>query len=82
VLLGITFSPVAELRAWREELGLGCDLLCDADRQVAMAWGAASSPTQEKANRVSVLIGPDGAVVKSYPSPDPATHAAQVLDDL
>jgi len=82
VLLGITFSAVADLRTWREEVGLGCDLLCDADRTVAMAWGAASTATQEKAARVSVLVGPDGKVLKTYPSPDPAAHAAQVLADL
>lgn len=82
MLLGITFSPVESLRAWREELGLGCDLLCDADRTVAMAWGAATRADQEKAARVSVLMGPDGRVLKTYASPDPASHAAEVLADI
>jgi peroxiredoxin len=61
---------------------LACDLLSDADRAVALAWGAAASADQAKAARVSVLVGPDGTVVKSYPSPDPTGHAAEVLADL
>jgi peroxiredoxin len=82
VLLGVTFSPVVDLRRWREELGLACDLLSDEDRQVGLAWGAATSADQEKAARVSVLIGAHGTVMKTYPSPDPSGHAQEVLDDL
>ena len=82
MLLGVTFSPVEDLRRWREELGLGCDLLSDGDRAVALAWGAATSADQEKAARISVLIGVDGRVEKVYPKPDPAAHAAEVLADL
>ena len=78
----MTFSPVDELRRWRDELGLECDLLCDADRRVALAWGAAQSADQEKAARVSVLIGPDGKVLRTYASPDAPNHADEVLREL
>ena len=47
-----------------------------------MAYGAAESGNQERATRLSVLIGPDGKVVKVYAKPDPATHPAEVLADL
>ena len=47
-----------------------------------MAYGAADSADQERPTRISVLIGPDGKVVKTYASPDPDTHAAEVLKDL
>ena len=63
-------------------MGLQCDLLSDADRAVGLAWGAAESAGQEKARRMSVLVGPDGNVVKVYPQPDVERHAAEVLDDL
>jgi peroxiredoxin Q/BCP len=82
VLLGITFSPMDELRAWRDELGLGTDLLSDTERRVALAYGAATDPTQDKATRLSVLIGADGVVVRSYEKVDPARHADEVLRDL
>lgn len=47
-----------------------------------MAYGAAESADQERATRMSVLIGPDGKVIKTYPQPDAATHPAEVLADL
>jgi peroxiredoxin Q/BCP len=82
VLLGITFSPPEDLKAWAEESGLTTDLLFDSNRSVAMAYGAAESFDQERATRLSVLIGPDGKVVKVYAKPDPDTHPAEVLRDL
>ena len=82
MLLGVTFSAIDDLRNWREEVGLPCDLLSDSDRAVGLAWGAAESADQEKAKRISVLVGPDGNVVKVFPAPDVETHALEVLDDL
>ena len=81
-MLGVTFSAVEDLRKWRDEVGLQCDLLSDADRAFGLAWGAADSPDQEKARRMSVLVGPHGNVVKLYPDPDVQRHAREVLDDL
>lgn len=71
-----------DLRRWRDELGLGCDLLCDSTREVALAWGAAEHADQERAARISVLVGPDGKVVKTYRSPDAPNHVDEVLRDL
>ena len=81
-LLGVTFSPRDELKEWRDQVGLRCDLLSDADRAVGLAWGAAESADQEKASRMSVLVGPDGSVVKVYAVTDAGGHAREVLDDL
>lgn len=57
------------------------DLLSDADRAVALRYGAAESATQEKAARVSILIDADGRVRRVYGSVDPAQHVAQVLQE-
>ena len=81
-LLGITFSSPEDLRAWREQVGLDSALLSDAGREVAMAYGAASEPTQAKAARVSVLIGAEGRILRRYEGFDVAGHAQQVLADL
>jgi len=58
------------------------ELLSDAERSVAMAYGAAETSDQEKATRGSVLIGPDGKVIKTYEKPDPEMHPGEVLGDL
>jgi peroxiredoxin len=82
VLLGITFSDTDDLKSWAEEVGIDCHLLCDVSRTVAMAYGAAESADQERPKRISVLVGPDGTVVKTYATPDAAAHPAEVLADL
>ena len=81
-LLGITFSNTDVLREWRDKVGLASDLLQDADRAVAMAYGAADSPQQEKAGRVSVLIDEQGTVAKVYRPKDVSAHPSEVLHDI
>jgi peroxiredoxin len=82
VVLGITFSPSEDLKNWAVEVGLESHLLCDSDRSVAMAYGAAESADQEKATRISIHVGPDGVVRKTYESFDAAAHANDALADF
>ena len=81
-MLGITFSSSEDLKAWANETGLTSDLLYDGDRATALAYGAAESADQERPSRVSVLIGPDGKVVKTYAVSDAEGHASEVLANL
>ena len=78
-MLGITFSPTEDLKKWRDEVGLTADLLCDTDRSVAMAYGAAESADQERATRVTVIIGPDGRVLKAWAVDNAEAHPAEAL---
>jgi peroxiredoxin len=78
-VLGITFSPTEDLRKWREEVGLTADLLCDADRSVALAYGAAESADQERATRVTVIVGPDGKVLQAYAVDNAEAHPVEAL---
>ena len=57
------------------------DLLSDEKRSDSIAFGAADSDSP-RASRISVLIGPDGKVVKAYATVKPADHPDQVLADL
>ena len=63
-------------------MGVTSHLLCDASRSVAMAYGAAESVDQERATRLSVLVGPDRKILKVYTDPDAMTHPGEVLEDL
>ena len=81
-MLGITFSTPEDLKAWADETGLTSDLLYDADRSVALAYGAAESADQERPTRISVLIGPDGKVLKTYAVSDAEGHPDAVLKDV
>jgi peroxiredoxin len=81
-LLGINFSTTEDLKTWRAEVGLTADLLCDADRSVALAYGAAKSTDQERATRVSILVGPDGKVMKTYTVSEAEAHTHEALADI
>ena len=80
--MGITFSATDDLKKWRDEVGLPSDLLCDTDKSVAMAYGAAESADQERPSRMGVVIGPDGKVIDAYAVDDAEGHAARVLGSL
>ena len=47
-----------------------------------MSYGAAEAADQERPKRMSVLVGPDGKVMKTYATPEGAEHPAEVLADL
>ncbi len=81
-MVGITFNPPEDLKQWADEHGYTATLLYDADRAVAMSYGAADSPDQEKATRVSILVGPDGNISKTYEVEDAPGHADAVLADV
>ena len=80
--MGITFSSPEDLKKWGTDEGYSGVLLSDSDRSVAMAFGAAESADQEKATRISILVGPDGKVVKTYDSPVADEHPSEALCDL
>lgn len=82
LLLGITGSSPDDLKTWADEVGLDTELLSDADKKIAMTFGAAESSEQERPKRVSVLIGPDGRVARTYAVDDAESHPAQVLADI
>ncbi len=81
-MVGITFNPPEDPKKWSDAEGSSGTLLFDADRSVAMAYGAADSADQEKAARVSILVDGDGNVVKTYDVEDAPAHADAVLSDL
>ena len=78
----MTFSSTEDLKKWTDDNSYTTELVCDSDRSVAMAYGAAESADQEKAARVSVLIGTDGKVAKTYTVDDAQGHPDAVLADI
>ena len=81
-LLGVTFSTPEDLKKWSAETGYLGVLLSDADRSVAIKYGAAASPDQEKATRISVLVDADGVIRKTFHVEDAAGHPRAVLADI
>ncbi len=80
-MLGVSYDSPEANRRFAEENHLPFLLLSDRQRAVARAVGAVI-PLLPFPKRVSVLVGGDGRVLKSYPRVSPATHAAEVIRDF
>ncbi len=81
-MLGISCDTPAENRAFRDKFGFPYDLLCDEDRAVSMAYGAADTADAKYPARISYLIDPEGRIAKVYAKVTPADHPDEVLKDL
>jgi thioredoxin-dependent peroxiredoxin len=85
VVLGVSYDPPEENRAFRDRHGFPFRLLSDADRQVTTRYEATRQPDERHADypqRISYLIDPEGTIRRAYAVTDPAGHAGEVLADL
>jgi peroxiredoxin Q/BCP len=57
-------------------------LLCDTDRRIGTAYGAASSPKDEYARRIAYLIDENGKIAQVYPKVDPKSYPKEQLAAL
>jgi peroxiredoxin Q/BCP len=81
-VLGISFDDPKTNAEFVKEQHFPFRLLSDSGKTLAVAVGAADSPSRLWARRISYLVGPDGKVLKAYPDVDPAKHAGEVLADV
>lgn len=86
-VLGVSMDPVEDLADFAAEEDLPFTLLSDEEGTVAKNYQVYKELERdgeriEIADRVTVLIGPDGTVEAVYEDVDPETHAKTVLEDL
>ncbi len=81
MILGVSFDDPTDNKAFKVKFEFPYDLLTDTNRDASKQFGATTTDSG-KASRVSVLIGPEGSVVKTYDTVKPADHPDQVLADL
>ena len=81
-VLGVSFDSVEDNRAFAEKFDFPYRLLCDTDRSLGLAYGAAGSADEGYAKRISYVIAEDGKILLAYPKVDPKTHLDQILGDL
>jgi thioredoxin-dependent peroxiredoxin len=82
VVLGVSRQDKASKKKFIEKYKIPFDLLIDEDGSLAKAYGISVIPGVGFHMRQSILIGPDGKVVKFYDKVNPDTHTAEVLKDL
>lgn len=86
-VLGVSADSVDSHQKFSKKYSLPFPLLSDPDKTVIkayQAWAKKKFLGKEYMGvlRISYLIGPDGTIVKAYPSVKPEIHANQVLNDL
>lgn len=82
VVLGISRQDAGSHKKFIAKHSLPYDLLIDEDGSVAKAFGVGLMPIVGFHQRRSVLVGPDGKVVRYYESVNPEKHAPEVLEDV
>ena len=81
-VVGVSFDPPEKNAAWKAEKGYGFELWTDQGRELALAFGAATSVDQANASRVTLLLDAEGKAVMRYaPGAGLGTHPGDVLDD-
>jgi thioredoxin-dependent peroxiredoxin len=80
-VLGISFDSVEDNAAFATKNQFKFPLLCDVDRTVGLAFGAASDLKARAPSRISFLIDEQGVISHAYDRVNPRDHAGQVLVD-
>ena len=81
MILGVSFDSPESNKAFQAKFDFPYDLLCDTDKVMSVAYGAATADASHP-SRVSYLIDAEGTVLKAYDTVKPADHPGDVLADL
>ncbi len=81
MILGVSFDTPAENRKFAEKHRFNFPLICDTDRTIGTSYGANVDP-RKGAQRVGVVIGRDGKIVRWYARVDARAWPAEVLNTL
>ena len=82
VVFGISRQGAESHKKFIAHHKLPFDLLVDGDGSVGKSLGVGSMPIVGFSDRDSILIGPEGKVIRFYENVDPVKHAGEVLADL
>jgi len=84
-IVGMSFDPPEENKAWAEAQSFGFRLLSDVDHRVGRLFGVEREPDDQYSDfplRVSYLVDPDGIIRKTYAVSGVEEHAVSVLSTL
>ena len=82
MIYGVSFDTAEENKAFAEKFSFNFPLLCDTDRSMGIAYGAADDASSGFAKRIGVIIGPDGLIMEYSPKVSPQTYPKEVLARL
>jgi thioredoxin-dependent peroxiredoxin len=81
-ILGVSFDNERDNKAFAEKYKFPFPLLCDTERKIGVAYGAADSTKDEYARRIAYLIDEQGKVAQAHPKVEPAAYPSWQLRNL
>ena len=75
----MSFDSPEQNAAFARKYKFNFPLLCDVDRKVGVAYGAADDAKSGNARRIGVIIGPDGKIKEYLPKVSAATFPQEAL---
>ena len=81
MVLGVSFDTPAQNKAFAEKFSFNFPLLCDTDRTIGTAYGANPDPAKG-AQRVGVVIGPEGKIKEWHERVDARAWPAELVKTI
>ena len=81
-VLGVSFDTERENKAFARKFNFPFSLLCDTDRKIGVAYGAADSAKDEYARRIAYVIDEEGKIAQAHAKVDAATYPSWQLHNL
>ena len=78
----MSFDDVDANRMFAEKFRFNYPLICDTSRAIGMAYGLCSSPNEECARRVTIVISPEGIIEQVIRVRHAESHPAKLLASL
>jgi thioredoxin-dependent peroxiredoxin len=78
----VSFDPPEENLAWAQQEGFQYELWTDEGRELGLYYGAADSPTDGSASRITKVMDENGVLVLEYLAVSASLNPAEVLEDM
>jgi peroxiredoxin Q/BCP len=82
VVLGASFDTVEQNAAFVAKERFPYAILCDVDKSLSIAYGAAADAKAPYPRRVTYVIGPEGTIEQAVAKVDVVAHPKGVLDSI
>ena len=74
-VFGVSLDNEKDNKAFAEKFSFSYPLLCDVNKEIALAYQAIKSVDDQYAARISYVIGEDGKILESIESVDTKNHS-------
>jgi peroxiredoxin Q/BCP len=81
-VIGVSFDSPEENRRFAEKYKFPFRLVCDTDKKIGVAYGAADSTKDEYARRIAYVIDENGKIAQAHAKVDASSYPAEQLKTL